>query len=384
LCLLLVIWNLIFGICCLKFVRIFHPSERPPHMKYSLFFLCFFLYLAGIAQEDMSVLYKDSPSIEGTEAYLPSPYVTAGNRVYMVGHQDGSFPDLGWHIPGEMGGIWNHPIKLMDGFEATIKTGQEVFALDEASQFINYPTANKHIFEVTEDLEVERWQFVPDDIQGILIQYNLTNSSTEALELDFNFLGQVDLRPTWLGEETNMINARDTIWFHKEQNAVIAKDVKNPWFALYGSHLNMEEIPKQTSSSEAGELRYSLQIPAGEKKIINFFITGSYKSAEEAIKTYELLKQNYPGFIKEKQERYRELEKKSRLRIPDQRMQQTFEWLKYNSDWLIRTVPEIGSGIGAGITRLSLVVRGGQRICPAGLYGSGTNRPGIQYHSPFG
>ncbi|MGY5846249.1 hypothetical protein ACW6QP_02425 [Salegentibacter sp. HM20] len=38
----------------------------------------------------------------------------------MVGHQDGSFPDLGWHIPGEMGGIWNNPIKLMDGFEAYI------------------------------------------------------------------------------------------------------------------------------------------------------------------------------------------------------------------------------------------------------------------------
>ena len=36
----------------------------------------------------------------------------------MVGHQDGSFPELGWHIAGEMGGIWDHPIKLMDGFDA--------------------------------------------------------------------------------------------------------------------------------------------------------------------------------------------------------------------------------------------------------------------------
>ncbi len=59
---------------------------------------------------------SDAENIEGTNEYINSPYVTAGNRVYMVGHQDGSFPDLGWHITGEMGGIWDHPIKLMDGF----------------------------------------------------------------------------------------------------------------------------------------------------------------------------------------------------------------------------------------------------------------------------
>ncbi|HSI70199.1 MAG TPA: hypothetical protein VK941_08195, partial [Gillisia sp.] len=191
-------------------------------MKYSLFSLCFFLYLNGFAQNDMSLLYKDSPSIEGTEAYRPSPYVTAGNRVYMVGHQDGSFPDLGWHIPGEMGGIWNHPIKLMDGFDAAIKIGTENFTLDNASKFINYPTANRHIFDVREGLTVERWQFVPDDTEGIVVQFILQNNSEDEMDLDFSFLGRVDLRPTWLGEETNMINARDTIWYLEEQKIVMA------------------------------------------------------------------------------------------------------------------------------------------------------------------
>jgi hypothetical protein len=32
------------------------------------------------------------------------PYVTAGDRAYLVGTQDGDFPDLGGHVPGEMGG----------------------------------------------------------------------------------------------------------------------------------------------------------------------------------------------------------------------------------------------------------------------------------------
>ncbi|MEQ9165362.1 MAG: hypothetical protein RLO12_03830, partial [Fulvivirga sp.] len=43
-------------------------------------------------------LMDESPSITGKPEYLNSPFVTAGDRVYVVGHQDGSFPELGWHI----------------------------------------------------------------------------------------------------------------------------------------------------------------------------------------------------------------------------------------------------------------------------------------------
>ena len=56
---------------------------------------------------------------ESTEerASLRSPYATAGDRLYSIGLQDGSFaPSLGWHVRGEMGGVWMHPIKLLDGF----------------------------------------------------------------------------------------------------------------------------------------------------------------------------------------------------------------------------------------------------------------------------
>ncbi|MEQ9229747.1 MAG: glycogen debranching protein, partial [Cyclobacteriaceae bacterium] len=59
-------------------------------------------------------------SLEGKQEYLSSPFVAAGDRAYVVGHQDGSFPDLGWHVKDEMGGIWAHPIKLLDGYSLNI------------------------------------------------------------------------------------------------------------------------------------------------------------------------------------------------------------------------------------------------------------------------
>jgi hypothetical protein len=41
-----------------------------------------------------------------------------------------------------------------------------------------------------------------------------------------------DLRPTWLGERTNMIDSSDEISFDEKSSAVIAKDKNNPWFDI--------------------------------------------------------------------------------------------------------------------------------------------------------
>ena len=48
-------------------------------------------------------------SLKGKKEYQHTPYITAGDRFYAIGAQDGSFPEIGWHINGEMGGLWNHP-----------------------------------------------------------------------------------------------------------------------------------------------------------------------------------------------------------------------------------------------------------------------------------
>jgi len=77
----------------------------------------FFLLLIScsapeIKTENLFQKVGDLSFIEGKPQYLASPYVAAGDRVYIIGHQDGSFPDLGWHIAGEMGGIWIIPLNL--------------------------------------------------------------------------------------------------------------------------------------------------------------------------------------------------------------------------------------------------------------------------------
>src|SRR5262249_40934632 len=43
-------------------------------------------------------------------------YALCGTRLYCVETLAGTFPDLGWHQEGEMGGVWSPPIKLLDGY----------------------------------------------------------------------------------------------------------------------------------------------------------------------------------------------------------------------------------------------------------------------------
>ncbi|MGB5459638.1 MAG: glycogen debranching protein, partial [Eudoraea sp.] len=303
--------------------------------------------------DDFAEIIKDSPFINGKIDYLNSPYVTAGDRVYMVGHQNGSFPDLGWHVKGEMGGIWDHPIKLMDGFEVTLDWRDQSLKLDSATSFVNYPYANKHTYNLSKNnLQIERFQFVPDGKEGLLIQYKLKNLSEKTQNFDFIFSGFSDLRPVWLGERTGMIDSEDKAEFLKNSSAWLIKDNKNPWYVIFGSHMQPSEYSFEKSIHHglgvSGNLTYKISLEPNEIKIINFTIAGSYQSKEQALTTYDSIQNKSTHYLISKKQRYSQLAEQSKLTIPDKELQKAFEWLKYNCDWLIRDVPEIGRGITAG------------------------------------
>ncbi|RNC89231.1 MAG: glycogen debranching protein [Allomuricauda sp.] len=302
----------------------------------------------------LAAILADSPNISGKSEYLNSPYVTAGDRVYMVGHQNGSFPELGWHITGEMGGIWNHPIKLMDGFDLTLNWEDHTANLNQATSFTNYPMANAHAFELPEKtLKIKRWQFVPDHTEGLLIQLEIQNEGVETQNFSLDFIGYADLRPTWLGERTQMIDSTDRGHYDTAINGWRIKDAGNPWFTCYAADVT-PDTHTEAESAYAGKgvahkLSYALELEANASRTINFAISGSYTSAEEATETLRTILNEWPELAQTKKERYQSLAEQTKLTVPDTNMQETFEWLKYNSDWLVRTVPEVGTGIGAGI-----------------------------------
>ncbi|WP_051201398.1 glycogen debranching protein [Christiangramia portivictoriae] len=297
---------------------------------------------------------KGVPFIEGKEAYINSPFVTAGRRTYVVGHQDGTFPEIGWHIDGEMGGIWNHPIKLFDGISAEVIIEQDSFQLDQATKFINYPFASLHLFDLKkQDIKVERWQFVSDTTQSLAIQFILKNNGKATKDLQFNFKAYSDLRPTWLGERTNMLDSPDIATYNQDQDYWMVQDRNNPWSVVIQSDLRssyQDSIEQQYQGQGTGTLLgYNISIEPGQSQMITFFLAGSYISKSNSLKTLNYLENNLENEIKLKKAKYKQIAESSKLTIPDKNMQQAFEWIKYNSEWLVQTIPEIGTGITAGI-----------------------------------
>ncbi len=297
-------------------------------------------------------------SLVGKMDYLGTPFVTAGDRAYLIGTQDGRFPDLGWHIAGEMGGIWDHPIKLLDGFTAALVVEGTTHCLDRAETFINYPFANKHIYQSAETgLRVERLQYVPDGQEAVLVEYTFHNPGTRALTIDFQWTAHTDLRPTWLGDSTGMVDSPDFVLWNKAEEAWIAKDSLNPWYVMTGS--TVAPISHGTSTPDCaydpkGSGRrmgvvYRLEIPASGAYSLPITIAGSAESLGAVKQNFATARRDAAKNLLAKKARYAQIADRSKLTLPDKQLETAYRWTKYNTDWLIREVPGQGRGLSAGL-----------------------------------
>lgn len=338
-----------------------NPKQK--RMRHSVLFLAGLIAVSFSCQTPLSLESEIFDSLQnlnglsGKKDYLASPFVSAGDRVYLIGHQDGTFPDLGWHVEGEMGGIWLHPIKLMDGFTASIESEGNSFCLDKASSFTNYPFANVHRFDNPKSgIEVERLQFVPDGKEGMTILFRIKNVDTSAKTFDFTFRGYTDLMPVWLGERTEMIDHPDDISFDEMTKIFTGKDQGNDWFVVWGSSPEFQINPTDLGcamqpkglGNNAG-LSTSLSLEAGQEIIFPVFIAGSNKSEIAALENLASIREGILTDWNSKKDRYSELNTQAEIQIPDAELQLAFTWIKYNTDWLVRDVPGIGRGFGAGL-----------------------------------
>ena len=70
---------------------------------------------AGAAQGVQAGAGAATPELSETSRLQDRREVAAGTRAYSIGFEDGRFYANGWHITGEMGGVWTPPLKLVDG-----------------------------------------------------------------------------------------------------------------------------------------------------------------------------------------------------------------------------------------------------------------------------
>ncbi len=309
-----------------------------------------FLFILGIPQRAVSADSVHLAPVSNHGQHKNQPYVTAGDRTYLIGTQDGNFPDMGDHVPGEMGGLWMPPIKLIDGFWGTLKdlsSGQEV-TLSDAAEFITYPFGSRFRYPpVLDGLEVERFQFCPDGYPGIVIQYHFQNTTNRAKRMQFSFVVKTDLLPVWFSEHLGIHDGEDTAAWNETKKLFTAWDKDNKWLVVWGAldsvgahPLPNPAIPQPTKGKGIARAEeFSLTIDGKRSTSLTFIIAGSTKDANEAVNTYEFLGKQYSALLASKKEHFSSILARARIEIPDDSLMQVYNWTKVNTEWMIRDVP---------------------------------------------
>jgi hypothetical protein len=128
-------------------------------------------------------------------------YVAAGDRAYIVGVQDGSLvpdvslnPDgIGWHIKGQMGGVWAHPIKLLHQFQFFLNGN----LLPAATKFVSGTGYVRLELPQTNGLEISETQFAPDGLPVVLVGVQLRNSNRSVASFTLAMEAESELIPAY-------------------------------------------------------------------------------------------------------------------------------------------------------------------------------------------
>ena len=306
--------------------------------------------------------------------HLSDPIATCGDRVYVIGSQNGLFPDSwGGHVPHEMNGVWDHPIKLLDGywFGVALAGKPGTNWLTEATACRAFPTYTE--FDYTcGPLQITRRDFVPDGVEGVIVTLVIKTQESFAQPIELTALFRSDLRPVWLGEQTNMHDGEDTATAN--DGVCVFQDSGNPWCCVVAADKHATQT--QTSANLFGPQRthgqgasvqsvYPLAFVDSETTL-TFFIAGSAEGEQAAMATLAQLRTQHDELFAQKRDAYERLISTSRVTTPDAQLNKALAWMKVNAQWLARKTP---SPVQTGRVPMPGHRRGG------GLYGAGAGLP---------
>src|SRR5829696_3067494 len=299
---------------------------------------------------------EQSPKLSVSDRLDDRRYVATGTRGYIVGSEDGRFPAMGWHIKGEMGGIWSPPIKLLDG----IWFGIDGQWLGQADTFTSgYGFVQMDGIEAPEGLSVRRTDFVPDGRRGALVGLEITSPANRRIDLTVDAHSELmSAYPwDWTTPSASDFNLPDTAAFaggrlqFREHGKPHVNAEAHDWAAVVGSQLvptrhatgdnfrgpqDPAEIcppdPCDDSASgkgAGGELRYVVPLQAGQPRTIWVAVAGSGQGPADAHRELDALLANPQSALAQKISEGKTLAQRTELDIPgDPQLQEGIDWSK--------------------------------------------------------
>ncbi|SEB27840.1 glycogen debranching protein [Paenibacillus sp. 276b] len=290
-------------------------------------------------------------------------YYNAGEYVKICGTQDGYFPDFGHHMANEMGGVWLHPIKLLDGFWLKVTDLDRNIAVWARADGFTSESWGGSRFDYDHGLShipvsIERNQFAPDYEKGMVAEYEISAYGKGTTRLKLELLSRTDLRPVWYSDEIGIIPGAGETAEAISSRKVIVKDDAQDWYAMIGSDLPGTVMtvgpeiygPELTAGKGTG-ISFVTECTLEEKDVFRFrlFVAGSESSREACEQTYAVIERDYVSLKEQKQQLYDKLDQRAVLTIEgEDELNEQFAWVKRNNQWLVQQVDGIGRGLTAG------------------------------------
>ena len=295
-------------------------------------------------------------------------YVAAGDRAYVVGVQDGSqvpavslnANGIGWHITGQMGGVWAHPIKLLNQFQFFLN-GK---LLPAATKFVSGEGYVRLELPPTNGLEISETQFAPDGMPVVLVGVQLTNSNPSAASFTLAIQAESELIPAYPWSSTKPTSEsrhlQDQVSFDWKLGALQFLQPAQPmysrlaWYALVGAALDPQDhetgfeslgasFPLNTSkhNGATGALSFQINLKGKSSATVWFAIAGSNVDESEASGALTMGLASPDELLSAKISGRQNVLSQAQIQVPDADIQAAFDWGKLNLADMQRTVRDV-------------------------------------------
>jgi hypothetical protein len=272
----------------------------------------------------------------------------------VVGSEAGRFPASGWHIRGEMGGVWTPPLKLLDG----IWFGIDGQWIGPATRFTSNSGYARMDLPAPKGLTLERTDFVPDARRAALFGLTLRSTGgrrTPTVTVDAHSelmsaypWGWTNPNATAFNEQDSATTADGRLVFSEPRGwAAVVGGREQPLDAATGANFRGPQdppvicptdgpAPARCDDSAAGKgaggrLRYRVDVPPHGATTLWIAVAGSEDGSAAAIAEQRAALANPDAALAEKIASREQVASRTRVDLPgDRLLEQGIEWSKQN------------------------------------------------------
>jgi len=289
--------------------------------------------------------------------------LVTGDRTIAMGDANGLYPASGWHIRGEMGGVWTPPVKLLDGIWFAVD-GKWLGADTPAAQYTTGWGYQRFGYQPA-GVSVDRVDFAPDGARANVIGLTLRSDSWRTVSLAMD--AHSELMPAypwgWTTPGAADVNLPDTGAYangtlkFREQGtspgtgahdyaAVVGSSQRPVSHALGQNHRGPQDpavvcpadgtAPPRCDDSTfgkgtGGRLNYSVALKPGRATTVWFTVAGSDEGPAAANAEYAKAAKNPVAALRSKVDGRLSAAGNTVVDLPgDRLLQQSVEWSKQN------------------------------------------------------